>query len=162
MFAAVFLSVALVCLSVYLLGPKKLHPLRIAFVWISVVCMDEIFYTLMLTNWKLYDVSGRMDEWMVRLVNLDIVTPIIVLLGLEAAARVPKPGVRVAIGIATAAAMFAVDAFLIRSGVIRATEGFRWAIQAAEEAFLVAISYVALAGMGALMQKDGVGYERFR
>lgn len=162
MIAPVFFAVALFAASAYVLAPHRLHPFQIGFAWVFVVCMDEIFFTLMLENWRLFDVTERIDHMFVRLVNLNVVTPILALLGLEAAARARRIATRAALALAAATAMFAVDAYLIRMGIYRTTDGFRWIMVYAEEAFLVVCSYVSLLLMSAFMRKDGIGYDSFR
>lgn len=161
MLDAAFFAAVLFGSSVYFLASKRLHPFHIAFVWVVVVCMDEIYFTLMLLNWSLFSVADRIDELAARLINLNVVTPIIALLGLEASVRSRRRLTRAAIGVATASALFAVDAFLIRSGIYRAEEGFRWIMLCAEEAFLVLCSYGGLFLMSAFMRKDGIGYDPF-
>lgn len=162
MFDPVFFAVVLFAASAYLLAPHRLHPFQIGFGWVFVVCMDEIFFTLMLENWHLFEVTERIDHMFVRLVNLNVVTPILALLGLEAAARASRMATRAALSLATATAMFAVDAYLIRIGVYRTADGFKWLFIYAEEAFLVVCSYVSLLLMSAFMRKDGIGYDPFR
>lgn len=162
MFDSVFFAVVLFGASSYLLAPHRLHPFQIGFVWVFVVCMDEIFFTLMLQNWQLFDVTDEIDDMFVRLVNLNVVTPVLTLLGLEAATRATRLGARAAIAVATATAMFAVDAYLIRMGVYRTVDGFRWIMIYAEEAFLVVCSFVSLFLISAFMRKDGIGYDPFR
>ncbi len=161
MFAAAFIGAVAFFASAYLLGPKRLHPFQIAFAWVFVVFVDEIFFTLMLVNWKLFDVSERISDVFVRLVNLDVVTPIVLLVGLEASVRVSRLWVRTVIGIATAAVLIVIDVFLIRSDVIRTEGGFRWMMLYAEEAFLVVCSYIGLFLMSVFMRKDGIGYDPF-
>jgi hypothetical protein len=84
---SVYSSFAIMALISFCTSPKKLHLYQILFIWMGIVFFDDLYFTMTSLNAEIVKPSYTVANTVIRNLSLYVLTPIIMIWGLDFAAR---------------------------------------------------------------------------
>jgi hypothetical protein len=154
------LSVSILAFVAFAAKTKRLPAPAIAFCWMTAVFVKDASFNVAMLNLKLVEVPSELPMLYLRMLNLYILTPSIVVWAVDApeADRVPRRGptrralaAPIAIG-----ALFAADASMVGLGAWKPTYGEWGWLALAEAAFLYAVARLLTGRFVASLRREGV------
>jgi len=153
------LSISILLFLAFVAKTKRLPAPAIAFCWMTAVFVKDALFNVAMLNLKLVEVPPELPMLYLRMLNLYILTPLIVVWAVDTpgAERVPRrrPSRRAIAGPIAVSAMFAADASMVGVGAWKPTlDEWGW-LSFAEAAFVYAVALLLTGRFVALLRREG-------
>ncbi|HZG57912.1 hypothetical protein [Paenibacillus sp.] len=156
MISVALLAAAVLSLVSFCFRRKRLHGLALAFGWLVALFIKDALFVVAFLNMRIVEIPASTGAMALRIVNIYILTPVIVMWGVDASAVAAGALRKLWAWAAAAAALVAFDAAFVAAGAWKPVQGWSLALSAGESALVYAAAALATAAFARAMRKDGI------
>jgi len=138
---------------------KHLHPLAIAFCWMTAVFLKDTVFMIVLLNLEWADVSPQLNKLFLRLANFYIITPALVVWGIDAMRGATRAAVKWLYAVIAVGLCIAVDFALVSAKAWAPVKGWSLGVSIVETGSIFLISLAATYAFQRLLWKEGIAYD---
>ncbi len=150
------ISFTIIACLAFVARAKRLPAPAIACCWMIAVFIKDALFNVAMLNLKLVEVPSELQMLYLRMLNLYLLTPLIVVGAVDASYSGRRPLRRLLAAPIAVAALMAADFSMVALGAWKPTRGWLGWLSLAEAAFVYAAALLLTGRFAALLRREGV------
>ena len=159
MFVVSLLASAILLFVSFWVKNKHLHPLTIAFCWMTAIFLKDTVFMIALLNLEWADVSNELNKLFLRMVNLYVLTPVLVVWGIDAMRGATRVLAKCLYAAASVALCIGVDFALVSAKAWAPGKGWSLGASILETGGIFVLCAAAAFAFQRLLWKEGIAYD---